>query len=71
MRGQHGHCRVPHARGEHTGRPIHLTASVAYHVYEISDSPLSLAAIGLVRFLPSLGMSLIGGAYADHNQRRG
>ncbi len=47
-----------------------FTASVAYHVYEISDSPLSLAAIGLVRFLPSLGMSLIGGAYADGHDRR-
>jgi len=41
-----------------------LQASIAYHVYQISGSALSLAFIGLARFLPSLGLSLVGGAFA-------
>ena len=45
-------------------------ASIAYHVYEISDSALNLAYIGLARFLPSLGLSLVGGAFADGHDRR-
>ena len=39
-------------------------------MYEISDSALQLGLIGLIRFLPSLGLSLIAGAFADsHNHR--
>lgn len=45
-------------------------AAIAWQVYEISGSPLQLGLIGLARFLPSLGMSLIGGAVADTRDRR-
>jgi MFS family permease len=47
-----------------------LTASIAFHVYEISDSALQLAMLGLARFVPSLGLSLVGGAVADRYDRR-
>jgi MFS family permease len=47
-----------------------LTASIAFHVYEISGSAFQLAMLGLVRFVPSLGLSLIGGAVADRYDRR-
>jgi len=45
-------------------------ASIAYHVYDISGSALNLAFIGLARFVPSLGLSLVGGAFADSHDRR-
>ena len=35
-----------------------------------SNSALQLGLIGLVRFVPALGMSLIGGAVADSYNRR-
>jgi len=47
-----------------------LTASIAFHVYEISGSAFQLAMLGLVRFVPSLGLSLVGGAVADRYDRR-
>jgi MFS family permease len=47
-----------------------LQAVMAYQVYDISDSVLNLGILGLARFLPSLGMSLIGGAAADTYNRR-
>jgi hypothetical protein len=42
-----------------------LQAILAWHVYVLTDSPLSLGFLGLARFLPALGMSLVGGAVAD------
>ncbi len=48
-----------------------MNALIFWQVYEISDSALQLALVGLARFFPSLGMSLIGGAFADsHNRKR-
>jgi len=47
-----------------------LQAALAWQVWAISDSELSLGVLGLVRFLPALGMSLIGGAAADTYNRR-
>jgi MFS family permease len=47
-----------------------IQAAVAWQVYEISNSALQLGLIGLVRFVPALGMSLIGGAVADSYNRR-
>lgn len=47
-----------------------LNAAVAWHVYEISGSAFQLAMLGLARFLPSLGLSLVGGAVADSHDRR-
>ncbi len=47
-----------------------LQAAVAWQVYQISGSALQLGMLGLARFLPSLGMSLLGGAVADSFDRR-
>lgn len=47
-----------------------LNASIAWQVYEISGSAFQLAMLGLARFLPSLGLSLVGGAVADSHDRR-
>ncbi|MEP6870296.1 MAG: MFS transporter [Anaerolineaceae bacterium] len=47
-----------------------LNAAIAWQVYEISGSVFQLAMLGLARFLPSLGLSLVGGAVADSHDRR-
>lgn len=47
-----------------------ISAIVALQVYEISGSAFQLGMIGLARFLPSLGLSLVGGAFADSRDRR-
>ena len=47
-----------------------LNASIAWQVYEISGSAFQLAMLGLARFVPSLGLSLVGGAFADSHERR-
>ncbi|MEX2081726.1 MAG: MFS transporter, partial [Dehalococcoidia bacterium] len=47
-----------------------LQAVLAWQVYEISGSALQLGLLGLARFAPSLGLSLVGGAVADTYDRR-
>jgi MFS family permease len=47
-----------------------LQAILAWHVYELTDSALSLGFLGLARFLPSLGLAMVGGAVADTYNRR-
>lgn len=47
-----------------------LTAAIAWQVYEISGSAFQLGMLGLARFVPSLGLSLVGGALADSYDRR-
>ncbi len=47
-----------------------INAIVAYQVFRISDSAFQLGLVGLARFLPSLGLSLVGGAFADAHNRR-
>ena len=47
-----------------------LQAVLAWQVYDISGSVLSLGILGLVRFLPALGISLLGGTAADTYNRR-
>ena len=47
-----------------------LQALLFWQVYEISDSPLYLAILGLARLLPSLAFVLVGGAAADTFNRR-
>jgi MFS family permease len=46
-----------------------LRAAILWHVYELSGSAFQLGLIGLVQFLPALGLSLIGGAVADTHDR--
>ena len=45
-------------------------AAILWQVYHISNSALQLGLIGLVRFAPALGLSLVGGAVADTYDRR-
>jgi MFS family permease len=47
-----------------------LQAILAWHVYEITGNPLSLGFLGLARFVPALGLSMVGGAVADSYNRR-
>ncbi|MGE0602095.1 MAG: MFS transporter [Dehalococcoidia bacterium] len=47
-----------------------LNAAIAWQVYEISGSAFQLAMIGLARFGPALGLSLVGGAVADGHDRK-
>jgi MFS family permease len=47
-----------------------IQATIVWQVYAISESALQLGMIGLVRFVPALGISLVGGAVADAYNRR-
>jgi MFS family permease len=47
-----------------------LQAIVAWQVYELTGSALVLGLVGLVRFAPSLLMSLVSGAVVDTYDRR-
>lgn len=43
---------------------------VAYQVYELTRSPLSLGIIGLAEALPFISLALLGGYFADRHDRR-
>ncbi|RYZ10358.1 MAG: MFS transporter [Myxococcales bacterium] len=43
---------------------------VAYQVYELTHSPLSLGIIGLAEALPFISLALLGGYFADRHDRR-
>lgn len=43
---------------------------IAWHVYEITDSPLQLGLTGIFRALPTIVFSLSGGVLADRTDRR-
>jgi len=47
-----------------------LRAAVAWHVYALSGSAFHLGLIGLVQFLPTPVLTLLGGALADAHDRR-
>lgn len=47
-----------------------LQAAIAWQVYKISGSALQLGILGLLRFGPSFGMTLVGGAVADRYDRK-
>lgn len=47
-----------------------LRAAIAWHVFELSNSAFHLGLIGLVQFVPVLGLTLVGGAIADAYDRR-
>lgn len=47
-----------------------LRAAIAWQVFAISHSALDLGLIGIVQFVPALGLTLIGGAVADARDRR-
>src|SRR5262249_4168560 len=47
-----------------------LRAAIAWHVYALTNSAFHLGLIGVVQFLPALGLTLIGGVVADNYERR-
>ena len=47
-----------------------LRAAIAWHVFALTGSPFQLGLLGAVQFLPALGLSLVGGAFADAHDRR-
>lgn len=47
-----------------------LNVAIAWHVYSATHDPMSLAYVGLARFLPNIGMVLAAGQVADHFDRR-
>lgn len=47
-----------------------LNVAVAWYVYAATHDPMSLAYVGLARFLPNIGMALFAGQAADRFDRR-
>jgi len=47
-----------------------LRAAIAWQVFDLSRSAFQLGLIGIVQFVPALGLSLVGGAVADSSNRR-
>jgi MFS family permease len=47
-----------------------LRSAIAWHVFDLTGSAFQLGLLGLVQFLPALGLSLVGGAVADAHDRR-
>ena len=47
-----------------------LRAGVAWHVFSLTSSAFHLGLIGVVQFLPALGLMLVAGALADAHDRR-
>ncbi len=47
-----------------------LRAAVAWHVFSVTASAYQLGLIGVVQFLPALGLMLFAGAVADAHDRR-
>jgi MFS family permease len=46
-----------------------LRAGVGWHLFALTGSAFQLGLIGLVQFLPALGLVLVGGAVADTHDR--
>ena len=44
--------------------------AILWHIRELSDQPIALGGIGLVRVIPIIIFSLIGGSVADSYDRR-
>jgi MFS family permease len=47
-----------------------LSVAIAWYVYAATHNPMSLAYVGLARFLPNIGMMLVTGQAADRLDRR-
>ena len=44
--------------------------AIPFQVYELTRSPLLVGLLGIVELVPMLGLSLVGGAFADAHDRR-
>ena len=45
-------------------------AAIDWHVWVLTRSPLALGFVGLVRIVPIVVLSLVGGLVADRRDRR-
>ncbi|MGH9440857.1 MAG: MFS transporter [Thermoanaerobaculia bacterium] len=46
------------------------TVGIDWHIYVLTKSPLALGVVGLVRVIPIIAFSLLGGVVADRHDRR-
>ena len=46
------------------------TVGIDWHIYILTKSPLALGVVGLVRVIPIIAFSLLGGVVADRHDRR-
>ncbi len=44
--------------------------TINWHIYQLTGSAVALGMLGLVRFLPIVAFSLVGGVFADTHDRR-
>ncbi len=51
------------------GRSL-LSATIAWHIWKLTESYFMLGVIGLIEFLPVIPVSLYAGAFADAHDRR-
>src|SRR5215831_5413867 len=47
-----------------------LNVAIAWYMYTATHDPMSLAYIGLIRFLPNIATALLAGQAADRLERR-
>jgi MFS family permease len=47
-----------------------LRAAIGWHLFALTGSAFQLGLLGAVQFVPALGLSLVGGAFADAHDRR-
>ena len=68
--------RLPSFQSYAVSRGCGATASILFQtailwqVYELTGSPIELGIIGLIRFVPTIALNLVGGATADTYDRR-
>ncbi|PQO22069.1 MFS transporter [Rhodobacteraceae bacterium WD3A24] len=48
-----------------------LTVMLAFHIYQLRENPLDLAALGVVQIVPALSLAFHAGDVADRRGRRG
>ena len=53
-----------------TGGSQFTTVAMAWQMYELTNSPLALAMLGLTRAIPQIALALFGGVLADAMDRR-
>lgn len=46
------------------------SVALGWHIYQLTGSPLQLGLLGLMRAIPTIAFSLVGGALADARDRR-
>src|SRR3954471_4629247 len=58
------------ARTSSTGANQMLQVAVGWQLYDLTNNPLDLGIVGLVQFIPLIGMAIFVGQAADRYDRR-